>query len=239
MNVSILPTAVEANAAAADCLMRWFALPAARNLMVTDGNTPLDLYRLISERRPSLSQFNMFALDEYVGVPLNEPRNCANFVRRTVVEPWGISPHQYYKISSLEKDALQSVQAHERLIAESGGLDLVILGLGQNGHVAFNEPGSSEDSAGRVLDLQPISIEANRRWFGGAYAPVKGVTVGMKMLLSARHVLLMAYGDHKAAAVRGMVEGKRGPDCPASFLQGHPDVQVFLDHPAAAALRAQ
>jgi glucosamine-6-phosphate deaminase len=207
--------------------------------MVTDGNTPLELYRLVAAKRPSVSHLNMFALDEYVGVPLDEPRNCANFVQRTVVEPWGISPANYFTISSLEENALESVRAHERLIVESGGLDVVILGLGQNGHLAFNEPGSTEDSVGRVLDLEPISIEANRQWFGGAYAPVKGATVGMKTLLSARHVLLMAYGDHKTNAVREMVEGKRGLHCPASFLQGHPGVEVFLDRPAAAALREQ
>ena len=96
MKVSILRTAAEANAAAATCLIRWLALPTTRNLMVTDGNTPLDLYRLVTAIRPSLSDFNIFALDEYVGVPRDEPRNCANFVRRTVVEPWGISPHHYY-----------------------------------------------------------------------------------------------------------------------------------------------
>jgi glucosamine-6-phosphate deaminase len=207
--------------------------------MVTDGNTPLDLYRLVTGRRPSLSHLNLFALDEYVGVPLDEPRNCANFIRRTVLEPWGISPKHYHILNSLERDALQSVQAHERLIAASGGLDVVILGLGQNGHIAFNEPDSAEDSEGRVLDLEPVSIEANRQWFGGAYAPEKGVTVGMKTLLSARHVLLVAYGAHKTAAVRGMVEGKRGPHCPASFLQGHHGVEVFLDRAAATGLQQQ
>ncbi len=131
------------------------------------------------------------------------------------------------------------MQALERLIAERGGLDLVILGLGQNGHIGFNEPGSTEDSVGRVLDLETISIEANRKWFDGAYAPTKGVTVGMKTVLSARRVLMMAYGNHKTNAVLGMVEGKRGPQCPASLLQGHPDVQVFLDIPAAAGLSSK
>ena len=176
-------------------------------------------------------------LDEYVGVPREEPRNCANLLRRSVVEAWGIPSTQYHKVSSLEHEALESVRAHERRIEQAGGLDAIILGLGQNGHLGFNEPGSAEDSGARMLDLQPISIEANRKWFGGDYAPSKGATVGLKTILAARHVIVLAYGSHKTTAVAAMVEGKRGADCPGSFLQGHPDVHLFLDEAAAAGLR--
>jgi glucosamine-6-phosphate deaminase len=126
-----------------------------------------------------------------------------------------------------------SVREHERLIAAAGGLDVLVLGLGQNGHLGFNEPGSAEDSTGRLLDLETISIEANRKWFGGDYAPAKGVTVGMKTILAARQILIMAYGAHKQAAVKAMLHGPRVAECPASFLQGHPDTQVFLDEAAA------
>ena len=125
------------------------------------------------------------------------------------------------------------MREHERKITAAGGLDVIVLGLGQNGHLGFNEPGSAEDSVGRLLDLETISIDANRRWFGGDHAPSKGVTVGMKTILAARHVLIMAHGAHKTAAVKAMVEGPRDPQCPASLLQGHPDTHVFLDEAAA------
>jgi 6-phosphogluconolactonase/glucosamine-6-phosphate isomerase/deaminase len=111
-----------------------------------------------------------------------------------------------------------------------------VLGLGQNGHWGFNEPGSGEHSVARVLDLDPISTEANRKWFDGDYAPSRGVTVGMKTILAARRVLIMAYGAHKTEAVKAMVEGPRTEKCPASLLQGHTAVKVFLDEAAAAAL---
>ncbi len=233
MNVSIHSSSDVANAAAADLLAEWLTLPGVRNVMLAAGNTPLELYRRIGERKLSLSHLNIFALDEYVGVPLNEPRNCANLIRRTAVEPWGVAPQQYFTVSSLETDALASVQSHERRITEAGGLDVIVLGLGQNGHLGFNEPGSAEDSLGRVLDLDAISIEANRQWFNGDYAPARGVTVGMKTILAARRVLIMAYGPHKAAAVDSMLNGPRGEQCPASFLQGHVDVSIFLDQAAA------
>jgi glucosamine-6-phosphate deaminase len=247
MNISVHATADVANRAAADLLWTWLSAPQTRNVMVAAGNTPLELYRLIGDRlkhpepakagTPNLGRLDIFMLDEYVGVPIEEPRNCGNLLRRSVVEAWGIPSAQYHIVSSVEGDALESVRAHERRIEQEGGLDVIILGLGQNGHLGFNEPGSTEDSGARMLDLQPISIEANRQWFGGDYAPAKGATVGLKTILAARHVMVLAYGSHKTSAVAAMVEGKRGAQCPASFLQGHRDTHLFLDEAAAGGLR--
>ena len=239
MNICIYPDAEAANAAATECLAGWLAQRSVRNLMVAGGNTPLELYRRIARRRLKLSGLNVFALDEYVGVPLDEPRNCANLLRRSVVEAWGIPSAQFFTVSSLAQDARASVQEHERRMAKAGGLDVVVLGLGQNGHLGFNEPGSAEDSIGRVLDLEPSSIEANRRWFGDDYAPAQGATVGLKTILAARQVLVMAVGAHKMAAVKAMVEGPRDSQCPASLLQGHPDTQMILDEAAASSLNRQ
>ena len=236
MNISIHPTTVEANAAAANCLAAWLTQPDMRNVMVAGGNTPLEVYRLVAEHKSKLSHLNVFALDEYVGVPLTEPRNCANLLRRSVAEAWGIPAPQFFTISSLESDALDRVREHEHRIARSGGLDVIILGLGQNGHLGFNEPGSVEDSSGRLVHLNVVSIDANRKWFGGDYAPPFGVTVGLNTILGTRHTLIMAYGSNKVAALKAMVEGPRTDQCPASFLQSHPDVRMFLNNPAATAL---
>jgi glucosamine-6-phosphate deaminase len=236
MNLHIHPDAAAANRDAAEHLAAQLVLPATRSIMVAAGNTPLELYRLIAERRLDLSHLNVFVLDEYVAVPLEEPRNCANLLRRFVRDAWGIPASQFHVISSLEADALANVREHERRIASAGGLDLIILGLGQNGHLGFNEPGSEADSIGRLLELESVSVEANRKWFEGRYAPSKGITVGLKTILEARHVLILAYGPHKTSAVRAMVDGPRGPHCPASFLQTHSEAHAFLDQPAAADL---
>ena len=239
MKLRVHPSADVANVAATDCLADWLTAATTRNVMVAAGNTPTELYRRIGERGLTLSHLNVFALDEYVGVPLDEPRNCANLLRRSVRQAWGIPSAQFHTVSSLEADALTSVQEQERKITKAGGLDVIILGLGQNGHLGFNEPGSAEGSPGRLLDLETLSIEANRKWFGGDYAPAKGVTVGLKTILGARHVLIMAYGSHKTAAVKSMMEGPRSPQCPASLLQGHADTRVFLDEAAAEKLTAR
>lgn len=239
MKLSVHPSEDIANVAATDCLAGWLTAPAPRTVMVAAGNTPIELYRRIGERGLKLSHLNVVALDEYGGVPLDEPRNCANLLRRCVQQAWGIPSAQCLTVSSQEADALASVQEHECKITQAGGLEVIILGLGQNGHLGFNEPGRAEDSSGRSLGREKVSIEANRKWFGGDYAPAKDLTVGLKTILAARHVLIMAYGSHQTAAVKALVEGSRGPQCPASLLQGDPDTRVFLDDAAAANLSSK
>ncbi|MBL9172070.1 MAG: 6-phosphogluconolactonase [Verrucomicrobiales bacterium] len=233
MNVSVHPSADASNAAAADCLTAWLTHPDTRTVMVAAGNTPLELYRRVAGRGLNLGHLTVFALDEYVGVPRTEPRNCANLLRRSVAEAWGIPADRFHTVSSEMHDALQSIRAHEERIAQAGGLDVLILGLGQNGHLGFNEPGSDPTSRGRVLDLESVSIEANRKWFGGDYAPSNGVTVGMDTILAARRILILAHGPHKTNAVSAMLRGPIHSPCPASFLRTHSDVSVFLDSAAA------
>lgn len=234
MNLSIHPTPEVASAAAADLLAGWLAEPGVRSLMVAGGNTPLDLYGRVGARGLALSHLAVFALDEYVGVPPDEPRNCANLLRRSVAAAWGIPSEQFFSVSSVEHEALASVRAHEERIRRAGGLDAIVLGLGQNGHLGFNEPGSEPQSIGRLVALDPASVEANRRWFGGDYAPARGVTVGLNTILAARRVLILAFGAPKAPAVSAMVRGAVSARCPASFLQQHPRVHAFADEAAAA-----
>ena len=234
MNVYTYGTADAANDAAAELLAQWLTEGPVRNVMVAAGNTPLDLYRRIAQRKLPLGHLIVYALDDYVGVPLDDSRNCANLLRCAVAEGWRVG--QFHSVSSLEGEALRSVQEHEQRIRKAGGLDIVILGLGQNGHVGFNEPGSTPESPGRVVDLDDISIEANRQWFAGKYAPARGVTVGLKTILAARRVMLLAYGAHKSEAVTEMVHRAASSECPASFLQDHADTHVYLDEAAAAGL---
>jgi glucosamine-6-phosphate deaminase len=233
MNIHVHPDSDALTQAAADWLVQRLVDPQTRNLMVAGGNTPLPLYRDIATRGLDLTHLRVFPLDEYVGVPPDDPRTCSNLLRTEVVDAWRIPAAQYFPLSSQESDAEERIQEHETRIADAGGLDLIVLGLGQNGHLGFNEPGSPPDSRGRMVRLEPSSIEANRRWFGGDHAPSQGATVGLRTILSARRALILAHGKAKAAAVTAMVRGKVGIDCPASFLQGHPETHVYLDAAAA------
>lgn len=234
MHVEIRRDPGEAIRDAADLLIGWIRDENVRRLMVAGGNTPLPLYEEIAQRGISAPDLHIDVLDEYVGVPSADPRTCTNLLRRVVADAWHVAPGNFFGLSSERHDAEAAVTAHERRIEAAGGLDAIVLGLGKNGHLGFNEPGSAADSEARLLDLDPVSIEGNRAWFGGEYAPGQGATVGLRTILGARRVLLLAFGTPKAEAVHAMLRGPRASSCPASFLQGHPGVHVFLDDPAAA-----
>jgi glucosamine-6-phosphate deaminase len=205
--------------------------------MLAGGNSPLALYAAVAARHASLDHLTAFALDEYVGVPLEEPRNCANLILDMAVKPWGIPSNRYHSISSMEDEAPSSIAAHEGKIRSAGGLDVVILGLGKNGHIGFNEPGSDAAAEGRLVPLSDVSINANREWFGGDYVPRMGVTTGMTTILAAKKILLLAFGTAKAPAVAAMLEKAPAASCPASFLQTHSETLIVLDEPAAANLQ--
>ncbi|MCC6233310.1 MAG: glucosamine-6-phosphate deaminase [Verrucomicrobiales bacterium] len=236
MHLRIHESPEAASQAAATQLTTWLTHPQTKQVMVAGGNTPLDLYARVAAAHLALRHLHIFMLDEYVGVPPEHPRNCANLLYHSVVEAWRIPSSHYHRIRPEPEAALPSALEHQRKIEAGGGLDVLILGLGQNGHLGFNEPGSRADSTARLVPLEHVSIEANRRWFEGQYAPDAGITVGLKTLLAARHILVLAFGPHKARAVAAMVEQAPSDACPASFLQRHPDAWIHLDGAAAEGL---
>jgi len=234
MHVTVYPNADQASRAAADVLAGW--LTDARTLVVAGGNSPRELYRLVADRRPRVGDLHVFTLDEYLGVPVEHPGTCANLLRREVADGWGVPADRFHWLSSRIEDASAGIAEHERKLADLGGIDAVVLGLGKNGHLGFNEPGSRPDSPGRILELTPTSIAANAEWFSGEYAPARGVTLGLGSLLAARRVLLVAFGPGKADAVHDAVVPTPHDGCPASWLQRHFEARLFLDEAAAVRL---
>jgi len=232
--VTVSPSAGAASRAAADVLVRWLA--DARTLVVAAGNSPRELYRLVAGRRPPVGRLAVFTLDEYLGVPVEHTGTCANLLRREVADAWGVPADRFHWLTSQPESAAAGIAEHERKLAAAGGIDAVVLGLGRNGHLGFNEPGSPPDAPGRALDLTPTSVAANAEWFGGQYAPSQGVTLGLGTLLAARRALLVAFGPAKAEAVYGTVVAAPSAACPGSWLQRHPEAHLFLDEAAAARL---
>src|SRR5262245_10154313 len=167
MRIHVDPDAKAASRAAADELGAWLGAPGVGTLVAAAGNSPLELYRLIAARSLPVGHLHVFALDEYVGVPPEDSRTCANLLRRAVAEAWGIPADRFHALSSRPDDALAGIRVHEERLTGLGGIDVLVLGLGVNGHLGFNEPGSAPDSPGRVVPLQPVSIAANARWFRG------------------------------------------------------------------------
>ncbi|MDQ1111731.1 glucosamine-6-phosphate deaminase [Microbacterium testaceum] len=200
-------------------------------LGVATGSSPLALYAALIRRRAEglrTEGLRLFALDEYVGLSPDDPRSYAAYVRSVIAEPLGI-PAENVRVPSGSTDA--DGAAYERAIAEAGGVDVQIVGIGRNGHIGFNEPGSDAETRTRVVELDESTRRANAEHFDGdlAQVPTHALTQGVATILSARRIVLVAAGSAKAAALRSALTGPVTADNPASFLQRHPDVTVVAD----------
>lgn len=206
------------------------------------GSSPLSSYaawaRLAAERGLSQDQVRGFALDEYLGLDPAHPESYESVIRKTVTDPVGLNP-DLVRVPAGTGDVVRAAAAYEAEIAAAGGIDVQLLGLGRNGHLGFNEPGSAFDSRTRVVDLAASTIEDNARFFGGARdVPTQAVTQGLGTILEARELIVIAMGAGKADAVAASIAGDPSIDMPGSAVQGHPNVVWCLDEAAAAQLVA-
>jgi glucosamine-6-phosphate deaminase len=225
------PDAVAAEAAGIVCS---FSFPGA-SLGLPTGVTPIPMYAEIARRVATgecdLSGVTIWAIDEFCGVLPDTRGTNAEFYRRHLTVP----VRELYCPSSDAEDAAVHIQEYAAAVRATGGLDLVVLGIGQNGHIAFNEPGAEREAPARVVELAEASRQAHAAEFGSAdRVPREGMTLGIADLLSARAVLVLATGAHKAMIVRAALEGPETPALPASWLRGHPRVLWIIDEAAAS-----
>jgi glucosamine-6-phosphate deaminase len=195
-------------------------------LGIATGSTTLPVYRELARGSGDFSRVHVVALDEYVGVPEGHPASFAAYVANEIAGPLGIPPGQVAVPQG-------SGAGLEERIAGLGGVDLQLLGIGRNGHLAFNEPGSPLDSRTRVVALSPTT-RADNAEKAGTELPTHAVTQGLGTILEARELVLLATGTAKAAAVAAALTGPVSSSCPASVVQRHRRVTVVLDAAAAA-----
>lgn len=221
------------------------ALAVRRDVVIglATGGSPLPIYdelgRRVAAGRLSLRLARAFQLDEYVGLPVGHPQGYRTVLERDFVAKVDIDPANVHTPDGLADDLMAAAAAYEQLIQDAGGVDVQLLGIGTDGHIAFNEPGSSLGSRTRIKTLTLQTREDNARFFDGdlEQVPVHCVTQGIGTILEARHVVLIATGWEKAEAVHRMVEGPVTAMWPASALQMHPHVTVLIDEAAASRLR--
>ena len=211
-------------------------------LGLATGSTPLSLYqelvRLHREEGLDFSQATTFNLDEYVGLTRNNPQSYHYFMHRNLFQHINIPPQNTYIPSGTTDNYQAFCQWYENRIVECGGIDLQILGIGTDGHIAFNEPSSSLGSRTRIKTLARSTIEDNSRFFEKAEdVPAYAITMGVGTILESRRILLMATGQNKASAVAAAIEGPVTSMITASALQLHEDVICFLDQASAADLK--
>ena len=234
---------------AARTLARRVATDLAKNptlvIGLPTGRTPVlfydELVRLHARRRADFRHTVTFNLDEFVGVGRDDPSSYRTFMQRHLFDHVNVSPRRIHFLDGLATDAVSECRRYERHIARAGGIDLLVLGLGVNGHIGFNEPGASLVAATHKTALTRATRRANAAIFGGRISnvPTHALSMGMGTILLARRIVLLATGRNKSTAVRRLVEGRITPWLPASLLQVHPAVEVWVDAEAAAKLTAR
>lgn len=218
-------------------------LPVARQrLGVATGATPVHLYaelaRLSDCGDIDLSGATLLALDEYVGLGRADPRSYAAYVHDTIAAPLGIDAANVLIPDGLAQDLDREAAAIEAQIAAIGGVDVQIAGIGANGHLAFNEPGSPFDSVTRTVTLSIQTRRDNAAFFDGCLTavPARAITQGLATISRARSIVLLARGTRKAPALRAALRGPVTTAVPASILQRHSHLTVVADRDAAAML---
>ena len=242
MEIVPLGSADEVAALAADTIEAALRIRPETVLGLATGSTPLLTYaELISRHQagagPSYDHVWCFTLDEYVGLPPGHPQSYRATIARELTDPLGIAPERVRGPDAEEAELATAGERYETALAAAGGVDIQVLGIGTDGHLAFNEPGSSLGSLTRIKTLTDQTREDNARFFGSVEeVPRHVLTQGLGTILRARHLLLLATDSEKAGAVAAAVEGPVTAACPASVLQLHAHVTVLLDGPAGAGL---
>jgi glucosamine-6-phosphate deaminase len=209
-------------------------------LGLATGSTPTPVYEALPSRLRGVdvSRVRGFALDEYVGLDPRHPETYRNVITREVVEPLGLTPELIHTPNGSREGIEHAGDDYEAAILAAGGVELQILGIGTGGHIGFNEPGSSFASQTRVKTLTAQTRSDNARFFDSIdEVPMHCVTQGLGTILRARHLVLLAFGEGKADAIAGAVEGPVTSSLPGSAIQLHPHATVVVDEAAASRLQ--
>jgi glucosamine-6-phosphate deaminase len=236
--LDVLPAAAWADRVAAE-LAVCLRDSAGIRVCLPTGDTPAPVYaRLVELARSGEVSFAgaaVIALDEYLGVAPGHPSRCDVRLRRELLDGLPEPPAAYHPIEADDPDPDRAAAHHDAVAAQ--GIDLALLGLGMNGHVGLNEPGSFADAPTRVVRTAEASRHVAVERYGVDPPPTAGITLGMDRLLAAGEIWLLVTGRRKAEILARALDAPEGPDCPASYLRRHDALRVFVDEPAAARLR--
>ena len=209
-------------------------------LGLATGSTPEELYKeliaMYNAGEISFKQVTSYNLDEYVGLTGEHPQSYRYFMDDKLFNHVDINKDNTHVPCGIDMTNEKAAQ-YDKEIEAAGGIDLQLLGVGNNGHIAFNEPGTELDSVTHVVKLTQSTLEANKRFFDSIDdVPTHAVCMGIKTIMNARKIILMAYGKNKAEAIKAAVTGPIDPKVPASILQLHPDCTIVADEEALSLL---
>ena len=205
-------------------------------LGLATGTSPLGVYANIikanKEGRVSFKEVKTFNLDEYIGLDGTHHQSYRYFMNENLFNELDINKENTHVLKGVG-DYLGYANQYDKLIDEAGGIDLQILGIGSDGHIAFNEPGTPFDSLTHVAELAESTIVDNSRLFNDiSEVPTKAVTMGLKSIMNAKKIVLIATGKNKAKAIYNLIKGVKTIEVPCSILQDHPDCTIYVDEDA-------
>jgi len=239
MRFEVFGSEADVAVAAADRLEEALRAKSSRPLVqviLPAGRTPLQLYAELLRRadaRLDLERVRFVQLDEYVGCGPDDPRSFHRLLRDELLDRLGRAPDRDALIDGAAPDPRAEIERHARRLERDGGATLCFLGLGANGHVAFNEPGSTLARAAHEVELAPATRAAAEREFGKGRAPERGITLGLREIHASRRLVLLVTGAGKAEILHALLHEPPSSARPASLLLGHPDLLVLADRAAA------
>ena len=206
-------------------------------LGLATGSTPIGMYEKLVERYNKgdldFGDVTTVNLDEYKGLPKEDEQSYYYFMHSHLFDYVNINPDRTFLPDGMNEDPDAECERYEEVIRSVGGVDLQLLGMGHNGHIGFNEPGEEFAKGTHCVDLQPRTIEANKRFFASAEdVPRQAYSMGIQTIMLARRILIIISGEDKAEAVKQGFFGPVTPQVPASILQLHPDVSLIADEAA-------
>ncbi len=239
MNIHVFESREEVKKAAAAVFTAQILRKPDSVLGLATGSTPVETYaelvRLYKAGIVDFSQVKTYNLDEYVGLPSDHPESYISFMRRNLFDH--INLKEYHLPNGLARDLLQECRDYEDSIKRAGGIDLQLLGIGNNGHIGFNEPNDQFVFETNQVKLTESTIKANRRFFDSEdQVPREALSMGIGTIMQAKSILMICLGEGKADIVSKMVNGPVDPQVPASILRMHKEVTVLLDREAASKL---
>ncbi len=209
-------------------------------ICIASGDSPkltCELFcKKVKEETIDISQFFFVGLDEWVGLPPATPGSCHNDFQKRLIQPLGLAASQYHLFNAMATNLQAECAAMDKVISEKGGIDLMIVGIGMNGHIGFNEPGVDFSLLSHVIDLDETTVTVGQKYFQQQVILQKGITLGFSHLLKAEKVFLLANGTRKATVIQKAVEGAITNTFPASIMQQHKNGFIIIDKEAASLL---
>ncbi|MBR2565507.1 MAG: glucosamine-6-phosphate deaminase [Paenibacillus sp.] len=242
MNIHIFEKEEDLNATGAGLIASLLQTKPRAVLGLATGSSPVGIYKqlitMYQKGLVSFAQAHSFNLDEYVGLPTEHRESYRSFMNEQLFNHIDIDLSRTNVPNGEASDLVAECAEYERRLEDRGPVDLQILGIGHNGHIAFNEPGTELTGITHVVDLKEETRQANARFFDSIdEVPTQAITMGVGSILKAKQIVLIARGEEKAEIIREAFMGPITTSCPASLLQCHPNVVVLLDRAAGRLVR--